>query len=200
MSDMRGRWKRTEEHRQRVSEHFKDFYKKNPNQNRCSDRTKALEEGRKFYISPTPCKKCGGVIKFVSTYGCHYCVKKAGYEKLMSGALEVYKTPDKKRERVRRWRENNYDKFQQQWLREPAEKKNSRAAKRRARKLNQTPDLTQSQKDLIMGYYLEAKRLTEETGIPHEVDHIIPICKGGLHHPDNLQVLTKEENRKKGGR
>jgi len=31
----------------------------------------------------------------------------------------------------------------------------------------------------------------------YEVDHIIPISKGGLHHQDNLQYLTKEQNRSK---
>lgn len=31
----------------------------------------------------------------------------------------------------------------------------------------------------------------------YEVDHKIPISKGGLHHPDNLQYLLKSENRKK---
>jgi len=39
--------------------------------------------------------------------------------------------------------------------------------------------------------------LTEETGIPHEVYHIIPISKGGKHHENNLQILTATENRKK---
>ena len=31
----------------------------------------------------------------------------------------------------------------------------------------------------------------------YEVDHIIPLSKGGLHHQDNLQYLSKEENRRK---
>jgi 5-methylcytosine-specific restriction endonuclease McrA len=31
----------------------------------------------------------------------------------------------------------------------------------------------------------------------HEVDHIIPISKGGPHSLENLQYLTKEENRRK---
>ena len=31
----------------------------------------------------------------------------------------------------------------------------------------------------------------------YEVDHIIPLSKGGLHHQDNLQYLLKEENRRK---
>ena len=31
----------------------------------------------------------------------------------------------------------------------------------------------------------------------YEVDHIIPISKGGLHHQDNLQYLTKAQNRSK---
>lgn len=31
----------------------------------------------------------------------------------------------------------------------------------------------------------------------YEVDHITPLSKGGLHHQDNLQYLTKFETRKK---
>ena len=34
----------------------------------------------------------------------------------------------------------------------------------------------------------------------YEVDHIIPVSKGGKHHEDNLQYLTAEENRKKGNK
>ena len=34
----------------------------------------------------------------------------------------------------------------------------------------------------------------------YEVDHIIPISKGGLHHQDNLQYLPWIENRRKGNK
>lgn len=34
----------------------------------------------------------------------------------------------------------------------------------------------------------------------YDVDHIIPVSKGGLHHQDNLQYLPLSENRRKGSR
>jgi len=34
----------------------------------------------------------------------------------------------------------------------------------------------------------------------HEVDHIIPVSRGGLHHEDNLQYLPILANRRKGNR
>jgi 5-methylcytosine-specific restriction endonuclease McrA len=39
--------------------------------------------------------------------------------------------------------------------------------------------------------------LSSILGIPHEVDHIIPLAKGGLHHPSNLQVIPASVNRRK---
>lgn len=34
----------------------------------------------------------------------------------------------------------------------------------------------------------------------YEVDHIIPLSKGGLHHQNNLQYLIMKDNRSKGNR
>ena len=164
------------------------------------DRKKAIEEGRKFYISGTACKKCGCVIKFVSSYGCHHCLKVEGRKRLAEGVCDKYKTPEKEKARVDRWRKNNPEKHREQWRRIDKVKSAAKSSAYRCMKRNQTPDLTlEEQRDIIEVYSL-ARRLTLETGVKHEVDHIIPVSKGGLHHPDNLQVLTKYDNQSKGNR
>lgn len=81
------------------------------------------------------------------------------------------------------------------WVKANPAKKTALIAKRRAAKKNATP--AWANLSVIEGFYREAARLTRETGIRHEVDHIIPlqgefIC--GFHHEDNLQILTRTEN------
>ena len=72
------------------------------------------------------------------------------------------------------------------------------AAKRRARKKKAMPSwLTEDQIQQIKEVYAEAKRLEEKTGIPHHVDHIVPlvgriVC--GLHVPWNLRAIPKADN------
>lgn len=69
---------------------------------------------------------------------------------------------------------------------------------RQARIKKATPSW--ADKESIKQFYVEAQRLTKETGVLHEVDHIIPIQGkkvSGLHVPENLQILTAEENQRK---
>lgn len=70
-----------------------------------------------------------------------------------------------------------------------------------ARKLNALPCwLTAEDHAFMKDLYKIAAELTEQTGIPHHVDHIVPlqgktVC--GLHCPDNLQVIPATENLRK---
>ena len=83
---------------------------------------------------------------------------------------------------------------------------NAQNSKRRAQKILATPLWVLSNKEelnKIEKLYKEAIRLTETTGIEHHVDHIIPLLGknvSGFHCYENLQILTAEENMKKGNR
>lgn len=55
-------------------------------------------------------------------------------------------------------------------------------------------------KSAIEAIYKRAAMLSLITGIPHEVDHIVPLRSkhvNGLHCETNLQILTRAANRKK---
>jgi hypothetical protein len=72
------------------------------------------------------------------------------------------------------------------------------ASKRRTAKLKRTPPWAEL--EAMRAVYAEAQRLTAETGIPHHVDHDIPLqgeLVSGLHVLANLQILTGSENSRK---
>lgn len=76
-----------------------------------------------------------------------------------------------------------------------------RSSLNRAKKKNAIPRWADVQ--AIDAIYAEAKAKTEETGVLHEVDHIVPINSKrvcGLHCEANLAILTRNENRRKNNR
>ena len=91
--------------------------------------------------------------------------------------------------------------YQKQWRLANPGKSNARTARRRAARRKAIPKwLTKEHYLETEAKYIEAVNKSKETGIPHEVDHEIPlrgdnVC--GLHVPWNLKVITKSENRKK---
>lgn len=71
-------------------------------------------------------------------------------------------------------------------------------AARRAGLKKATPKWADRQK--IKNIYKECILITQETGIKHEVDHIIPLCGklvSGLHVDWNLQIIKASDNRTK---
>ena len=78
------------------------------------------------------------------------------------------------------------------------------AVHRRRRKTNMkaaTPSwLTAEHWAAMDAIYAKARRLTETTGIPHEVDHEVPldgrtVC--GLHVPNNLRAIPQHDNNRR---
>ena len=67
-------------------------------------------------------------------------------------------------------------------------------ARRRAARLHAITNLDWAQLLTIKTLYMTASKL----GL--HVDHIKPLSKGGLHEPNNLQLLSPEENMKKGAK
>lgn len=105
---------------------------------------------------------------------------------------------------IKKWADNNRDKISQttlNWQKNNPEKHCINQAKRRAKKLQRTPNwLTPLHLDNIKLFYEASSRLTKELGILFVVDHIIPLQGknvSGLHVPWNLQVITDSENSKK---
>ena len=114
---------------------------------------------------------------------------------------------DEQRAKNKKHREENKEYRNAQnkiWYNNNKDYKNARDAKRRAAKRNALPPWLNSEHDIqIKQFYTQSQRLTEDTGVQHNVDHIVPlqgvhVC--GLHVPWNLDVMTAVENSSKGNR
>lgn len=112
----------------------------------------------------------------------HYTETKRAY-------LERPETKAAAINRTKEWRKTNPDAFR------------AHSAAARAAKRNAIPGwLTEEDNIRIREIYAEAIRITSETGIPHHVDHIIPLRGknvSGLHVPANLEVVSAEYNLRK---
>lgn len=99
------------------------------------------------------------------------------------------KNKDARNETTRAWRKRNLD------------KQNFYSAKRYAMKMSAVPTVREDLEPFLraetLAVYAEARTTSELTGIRHDVDHIFPLSKGGVHAPWNLRVLLGSENQSK---
>ena len=111
--------------------------------------------------------------------------------------VEDYRRDDRNIQRKKAWSKN--------YAQQPGVKPRKALATRTrtARKLRQTPPWFEQERERIEALYVQASQLSESTGIPHDVDHIVPLQHprvSGLHCLANLQILPRRENQSKNNR
>lgn len=124
---------------------------------------------------------------------------------------------DRKKELAASYRERNREKIKEfsraDWLKHNEKRKAAKKAYRQAnpdrgaeqvrarqtRKQQAMP--AWANREAIRAIYLECRRITQETGVKHHVDHFYPLKNSlvcGLHNEYNLQILPAAENQAKG--
>ncbi len=102
------------------------------------------------------------------------------------------------------WYENNKEKCKlsvSRWYEANKYRSHANAAAYRARKLNSSDVLSEAERVEIKEIYKRCSDLNSRRGgIKWHVDHRIPLIKGGIHHPGNLQILEATANMSKGCR
>ena len=135
--------------------------------------------GIKHYFTGKPCKRGHIAKRYAATCSCVECTK---------GHFNDWRSKNEEidRARSRAWQIANPDKT----AANIARYENGRDLR--------TPRWADHSK--INAIYEQAKLLTLTTGIPHHVDHIIPLhgkLVSGLHVHENLRAIPALENKKK---
>jgi 5-methylcytosine-specific restriction endonuclease McrA len=124
-------------------------------------------------------------------------------------AQKIYRDVPKNREAARLrsavWRKENTNlvkqnsqKYSKEHYLKNKDKYFFKSEMRKARIKRATPSW--ANKEEIFRVYLLCKKISSITGIPHEVDHAVPlqgknVC--GLHVFQNLQIVPRQDNRQK---
>ncbi len=160
-------------------------------------RKDAFSQNETRYFTGKQCKHGHIAIRYVHS-GCAACRNKI----CANSYRNKPENQKKARQQSRQWYQENTNRQKKHSARR--RKTNpvavlAECANRRALKLQAIPKWV-DKKDVyryLIKLYTTAKQLEQETGVAHQIDHIVPL-KGktvcGLHCPENLQILTAVEN------
>ena len=156
-------------------------------------RQEARDEGSKSYFTGLFCKHGHLSKRWTATGNCAECQQKHTdkWEQSNIDKVKQYFKEEKVLQKRRAYSKQHYAQNKLYYL----EKYN----KRRASKLQATTTWGQ---EGISAFYKKAKELESlNKGTKYHVDHIIPLAGDnvcGLHNQFNLQILTEQENKRKG--
>lgn len=164
-------------------------------------RTSALKLNLPKYYTGKPCKKNHLCSRYVSNWACVQCHdqntkhwKNDNREKVLSQYREYHNDNRERRNKEASIRTAKHQK-DKPWLWA------ANKAKRKAQKRLATPSFADNEKIKLI--YKQCLEITNSTGIPHHVDHIVPLISDevcGLHVEWNLQILPASENAVKGNK
>jgi hypothetical protein len=193
-------------------------------------RQEALAAGESTYFTGKPCKHGHVAARYVLNWTCVDCharkcaenqpkwrAKNADkckkysekYAEKHNNATKLWRkvNRDKCAEQQRQWNAANREKrnlYSKEWRQQNSGAMNALKAKRRSDILQRTPVwLSADDKRAIRKVYDFAKLRAKMTGVPHHVDHVVPLrgeCVSGLHVPWNLQVIPAQQNMSKGNK
>lgn len=171
-----------------------------------TSRAEAIRLGAPHYFTGVPCKSGHVERRLTKARTCMACAR-------MWQARYLEENPNKYREKwAARCREKMAAKMREarakdpqkhrdrsnSWFRRNPDRARAYTMKRHAIKRMATP--AWADHDAIADVCSEAVRLQDITGVPYDVDHVIPL-KGktvcGLHVHTNLRAIPASENRRK---
>lgn len=151
------------------------------------------------------CRKCATTDPLVFSASqktiCKPCANAAGKAYRLAD-------PEKNAARVKKWHQENPDRtaaIKKKYREANPDKNAAQTARYKAAKLQRTPTWVGKEFEALAleELYCCAQARTKATGVPHEVDHVLPMQGkkvSGFHLAANMQVITELENRIKSNR
>jgi 5-methylcytosine-specific restriction endonuclease McrA len=169
-------------------------------------REQAKLRGLKKYFTGTKCNNGHLSNRRTANGSCDECVQLSRKKNYDSEKNKIYQkqyyqqNKESLNAQSKQYYQKNIDYFIKYWS-DNAGMYNANSAKRRSLIKQAIP--TWANIDMIQKIYDKCASTTNETGIRHNVDHIVPlqgknVC--GLHCEDNLQILTETANKQKGNK
>jgi len=153
-------------------------------------RKEAVALDSTYYFTGKMCKNNHVSARFTSNKNCVMCVNERNRRRTRSGYWKDYG-------------DQEYKEHKRKYAKEYV-KKNKLSSEEKGRKRREIERratcCTEADKRKMRAIYLRASLMSVETGVPYQVDHIIPLKHprvSGLHTPCNLQIITEAENRAK---